>query len=340
MRSRPAAGSVSVAVQPIAFMPTEPFAPRPAAPVFTRRQWLTLAAAGAGAWTLGADLAAQDAATARKAKGKAKDAGRIGTPPPTKPPLDAVELARLPAGVTRLDLFLLIGQSNMKGRGFMPAEPKRDPRLVMMSLKDDEWYLARHPLHLTGDPRTFDGADNAGVGPGLAFAEAIAAASPNTRVGLVPCAVGGSAIALWQKGARLHENAVRRAKLAMHAGAPVPARIRGALWLQGEADATDERIGVYEEKLHALVRDLRAELGEPELPFVACTIGEMSPDGAGRRKADLNAILLRLPDRVPRTACVDARDIKTHIGDAVHFDTAAQEEIGRRYAAKYRALTG
>ncbi len=321
-------------------MSTEPLVPRPVESVSTRRRWLTLAAAGAVGSLLGADLVAQDAATAKKAKGKAKDAGRIGTPPPTKPPLDAVELARLPGGVTRLDLFLLIGQSNMKGRGVMPAEPKRDPRLVMMSLKDDAWYLARHPLHLTGDPKTFDGADNAGVGPGLTFAEAIAAASPNTRVGLVPCAVGGSAIALWQKGARLYENAVRRAKLAMQAGAPVQARIRGALWLQGEADATDERLGVYEDKLQALVRDLRAELGEPELPFIACTIGEMSPDGAGRRKADMNTILLRLPAKVPRTACVDARDLKTHIGDNVHFDTAAQEEIGRRYAAKYRALAG
>jgi hypothetical protein len=30
----------------------------------------------------------------------------------------------------------------------------------------------------------------------------------------------------------------------------------------------------------------------------------------------------------------------THIGDQVHFDTAAQEEIGRRYAAAYLALAG
>jgi hypothetical protein len=37
---------------------------------------------------------------------------------------------------------------------------------------------------------------------------------------------------------------------------------------------------------------------------------------------------------VPHTACVDARDLKTHIGDSVHFDTAAQNEIGKRFAAK------
>jgi hypothetical protein len=242
-------------------------------------------------------------------------------------------------GCDRLELFLLLGQSNMKGRGPMPADPLRDPRLVMMHLRDDAWYLARHPLHLVGDARTFAGHDNAGVGPGLAFATAVAARTPGVRLGLIPCAVGGSAIALWQRGAKLYDQAVRRARLARDQAAPLRPRFRAALWLQGEADATDERLPVYEAKVLRLIDDLRADLGEPALPFLACTIGEMSPDGGGRRKADLNRLLLSLPGRRPHTACVDAREIRTHIGDQVHFDTAAQEEIGRRYAAAYFALT-
>lgn len=28
------------------------------------------------------------------------------------------------------------------------------------------------------------------------------------------------------------------------------------------------------------------------------------------------------------------RDLKTHIGDRLHFDTPAQNEIGKRFAAK------
>jgi hypothetical protein len=31
----------------------------------------------------------------------------------------------------------------------------------MMHKMDDQWYLARHPLHLTGDAKTFQGHDNA-----------------------------------------------------------------------------------------------------------------------------------------------------------------------------------
>lgn len=298
----------------------------------TRRQWLARSAFGAGL------VAFTHLAPAQVPKKSGKNEARAQTPPPTKPPLESVDIARLPGGLDRLDLFLLIGQSNMKGRGHMPDEPNRDPRFVMMHLRDDAWYVARHPLHLVGDARTFQRADNAGVGPGLAFASAVSARDPRVRVGLLPCAVGGSPIAQWQKGAKLYDEALRRAKLALTQAAPAKPRLRAALWLQGEADANDERLPVHEAKLLRLVDDLRADLATPDLPFIACTIGEMSPDGDGRRKADMNRLLLSLPTKRPHTACVDARDLKTHIGDRVHFDTAAQNEIGRRYAEKYFAL--
>jgi hypothetical protein len=268
-----------------------------------------------------------------------KASGKVKTPPPTHPPLQPVDVSAMPAGVERFDMVLLLGQSNMKGRGVMPAEPKRDPRIIMMHLKDDAWYFARHPLHLTGSAKTFEGADNAGVGPGLAFAEVVAARDPKLRVGLIPCAVGGSRIALWQRGAKLYDEALRRAGLALQQAAPVSGRISAALWLQGEADANDESLPVHETKLLKLVDDLRVDLSLPRLPFIACTIGEMRPDEGGKRKADMNRLLLSLPQKRPHTACVDARDLKGNIGDLVHFDTTAQNEIGRRYAAKYFALT-
>jgi hypothetical protein len=286
-----------------------------------------------------AALTAPSAFAQARKKAAREKAGRVETPPPAKPPLQPVDITKMPESLERLDLFLLIGQSNMKGRGIMPDEPKRDLRLVMMHLKDDAWYLARHPLHLTGDAKTFAGHDNAGVGPGLAFAEAVATREPKLRVGLIPCAVGGSQIALWQKGAKLYDEALRRAKLALQQTAPIKARIRAALWLQGEADSTDERLKVYESKLLKLVDDLRADLGSPDLPFIACTIGEMRDNEGAAGRTKMNELLLSLPAKRPRTACVDARDLKGHIGDSVHFDTAAQNEIGRRYGGKYFALT-
>lgn len=266
---------------------------------------------------------------------KAAKAKKANTPPPTKPPLFSVDITKLPEGATHLDLWLLCGQSNMKGRGFMPEEPKNDPRIVMMHLKDDQWYLARHPLHLTGDAKTFQGHDNAGVGPGLAFAEALAAQDKTAAIGLVPCAVGGSSIKLWLKGAKLYEDALCRAKLALQTTTPVNARLRGILWLQGEANANAQELPLHAERLRAMIEAFRTDLAQPDLPFIACTIGEMKEEPTLSNLKAMNNIQLALPKTVPNTACVDARDLKTHIGDNVHFDTAAQNEIGRRFAAKF-----
>ena len=216
---------------------------------------------------------------------------------PTHPPLEPADITKLPEGAGQLDLYLLMGQSNMKGRGIMPDEPKRDPRIVMMHLKDDAWYLARHPLHLVGDAKTFAGHDNAGVGPGLAFAEALITQNPKVAIGLVPCAVGGSAINLWQKGARLYDEALRRAKRALQATMPVKGRIRGVLWLQGEANANAAGLAVHEAKLLKLVDDLRADLAQPDLSFIACTIGELGNASTLADKAAMNQILLALPSK-------------------------------------------
>lgn len=264
-------------------------------------------------------------------------AQRAQTPPPTKPPLTPADISALPAGTDRLDIYLLMGQSNMKGRGSMPEEPRRDPRIVMMHRNTDEWFLARHPLHLVGSPADFEGHDNAGVGPGLAFAQAVLAKSPRARIALIPCAVGGTPISRWAKDQMLYDDCVRKAKLALSQGPAGKTRLRGALWLQGEAEArTEELIAAYPAALSDLVDRLRADGGLPDLPFIASTVGEMRQEAeTNQRLAAVNRILLDLPKQRPYTACVDARDLKSHIGDFVHFDTAAQEEIGRRFAAEY-----
>ena len=252
-------------------------------------------------------------------------------------PFKPADLSKLPPGVERIELYLLIGQSNMKGRGAVPAAQTQDPRIVLLHLKDDQWYLAQHPVHAAGDPVTFKGAGNEGVGPGLAFAQAVAARDPHVMVGLVPCAVGGSGLHVWVKGAKLYENAVRRARLALGAKASVPVVLKGALWLQGEADATADRQPTYQTRLVGMIRDLRADLATPDLPFVAATIGNFEGGRNPSRqpqKALINDALLALPKQCPHTACVDARDLKGHIGDGVHYDTASANAIGERMAAK------
>lgn len=80
-------------------------------------------------------------------------------------------------------LYILAGQSNMSGRGYITDEFKNegDSRVFMLD-KDNKWVLAKNPLH-------FDQPSIAGVGPGLAFGIAMAKAArdPKIRIGLIPC---------------------------------------------------------------------------------------------------------------------------------------------------------
>jgi hypothetical protein len=311
---------------------------------------LTLLEAIAGAVSTASPFITEFAEFAAVSEGaaakKSPKATRTAAPRKRKSlPADLVKIPYVPADPTkfpgntkRLEIFLLMGQSNMKGRGVMPTEPLRDPRIIMMHKGTDGYFLARHPLHLVGSPADFAGADNAGVGPGLAFAKAVSAKQPDARILLVPCAAGGTSLGKWQKGQRLYEDAVRRAGLALKAGPAGKTRIAGALWLQGESDSgSPERISKYAAGLDRLITDLRGDLDEPALPFIACTIGELKPDQDGRRQ--INEILLGLPTRLANTACADSRPFAKSIGDNVHFDTATQQEHGRRYATKYFELS-
>ena len=254
----------------------------------------------------------------------------------TKPPLIEADLSVLPKNMEQVDLFILMGQSNMKGHGVMPAEPLNSPQIINMHMVTDDWFLARHPLHLTGDPKDFSGANNAGVGPGLAFAQKLAEAQPKTRIALIPCAVGGSSVGQWSKGRGNYEAAVRRAKLALEMGPKGKTRLAGILWHQGESDSTSEKkVAAYSQKLGQMIDDLRQDLGVSDLPFIACTIGEKKNP---KVRAALNAKLLNLPSLRPNTACADGRSHASYV-DAVHFDTAAQDKFGSLYAEEYLKLT-
>ncbi len=77
-----------------------------------------------------------------------------------------------------MDLFLFLGQSNMRGRGNLQPETCGSKRIVMLHLEDDRWYLAQDPLHARSPVPSPEERDNAGVGPGMSFAKK-AADSPN-----------------------------------------------------------------------------------------------------------------------------------------------------------------
>ncbi|MCA9054229.1 MAG: DUF1080 domain-containing protein [Planctomycetaceae bacterium] len=229
----------------------------------------------------------------------------------------------------RFHLYLLIGQSNMAGRGVI-EEPVVPPHARVLKLsKDDAWVPATEPLH-------FD-KPIAAAGLGTSFAAAMADADPQITVGLIPCAVGGTPLSRWEKGGDLYEEAVRRTQVAMQNGT-----LKGVLWHQGEGDSgSEETAGTYATRLSKVVEDLRKQLGAPTLPFVAGELGQFlkpeTRDGKPSFWPLVNEQINSLPERLPHSAVVSSAELG-HKGDDVHFDTPALREFGRRYAKKMRVL--
>lgn len=230
-------------------------------------------------------------------------------------------------------LFLLIGQSNMAGRGVVGASDREPLPRVLMLDRQRAWVPAIDPMH-------FD-KPIAGAGLGRAFAARVAEGRPGVTVGLIPAAVGGSPIDTWRPGAydaptKSHpwDDAIARARVAMQAGT-----LKAVLWHQGESDATPELAPSYGVKLRDLVARVRDALATPDLPFIAGQLGQYPdvPWDDARRTVD--AAHRALAREVPRTAFVPS-DGLVHGGDRVHFDTSSLHELGRRYAAAYEALAG
>jgi hypothetical protein len=229
----------------------------------------------------------------------------------------------------KVHLYLLMGQSNMAGRGRIEAEDKTANPRVLTFTTNGSWQVAV-------DPITWDKPAIAGVGPGVAFGKAMAESNPKVTIGLVPCAVGGTPLSLWEKGGDLYSNAVHRAKLAMKSGT-----LKGIIWHQGESDSKPGLAETYGDRLAQMIQDIRAELKSPRLPFVVGQLGEfiyMREVNNLTEARLVNDTLAKIPARVPHTGCASSAGL-THKGDQVHFDTASQRELGRRFAAEMTRLT-
>ncbi|WP_345948640.1 sialate O-acetylesterase [Mucilaginibacter sp. PAMB04274] len=227
-----------------------------------------------------------------------------------------------------MEIYLLMGQSNMAGRGPITEEQKNEGNDNVFVLNQDmKWVLARHPLH-------FDKPSVAGVGPGLTFGIQMAKAHHGVKIGLVPCAVGGTPIEHWIPGAydtatktHPYDDAVARIKEAMKYGV-----VKGVIWHQGESNSSVDKASLYLQQIAELISRIRDLVGNPNLPFVAGQIGEFH-----KNAEFFNAQIVKLPQTVKGTAVVTTESL-AHKGDHLHFDGPSAQELGRRYANKFIAL--
>ena len=259
-------------------------------------------------------------------------------------------------------LVLLAGQSNMAGRGYAgPDDLTAIPNLLMIR-PDGKWQPAIEPI--TKD-RNFVGTFSAsgekvlgkdpfetvlpegdqkvcGVGPGRTFGRLLAEAYPDRVVGLIPCAVGGTSIAAWMPGGvddwdannYPYDFAIKKAREAQKSG-----RIVAVLWHQGENDAGKQTEN-YLEKLRMVVQNFRRDLQlGSDVPFIAGDMASFYPEKLSAHIDIVDDALASLAQEDPSFRLVHTKDLM-HRGDNLHYDTASQHKLGKRYFEAYQLYIG
>ena len=225
----------------------------------------------------------------------------------------------MPTEKDDLHIYLLIGQSNMAGRATIPEDDAGIIERTYLLNDQDEWVPATNPLNRYSTIRKELSMQR--LGPGSSFARAMLKQQDDVAIGLIVNAKGGSRIEEWEKGTHFYQEAVRRTRAAQNAGT-----LKGILWHQGESNKGRKSEG-YLAALATLIENLRADLGDSALPFVAGQVNDLP---------EINQQIARLPERVAATGFIRSEGLETT--DRWHFDTKSVEKMGRRYAEEMRKL--
>ena len=206
--------------------------------------------------------------------------------------------------------ILLIGRSNMAGRGYLEdVEPISDDRILMQNASL-EWVKMEEPIHTD--------KSSAGVGLAASFAKAFVDTF-DCEVGLIPAAYGGTSLAQWKKGGTYYNRALEMARAAQE-----DSEICAILWHHGGSGDTE-----YGEKLNAIIDSFIADLGLDRGKVVIVT-GETCYSVEEERRNMTHAELESLIDVYPRYGVASAKSL-TMNSDNSHFDAASLRVFGYRY---------
>ena len=230
-------------------------------------------------------------------------------------------------------IFLLAGQSNMAGRGFVePRDTVSNNRILSID-KNNNWIHAQEPLHFYEPPLT-------GLDCGLSFGrEMLKYVADSISIALIPCAVGGSEIQQWigdsiHRNVKLYSNFKQKVELAKKQGT-----IKGILWHQGENDAHTNLIPSYEEKLSILFSKFRTDIQNDSLPIIIGELGSFYTPPEEQEKWDsINKIIHSFSNISPNTYVINTQDLSSK-SDNVHFNASSQRTMGIRFAEKFNKIT-
>lgn len=223
---------------------------------------------------------------------------------------------------TGYDVYLLIGQSNMAGRGKMlPQDTLKAIEGVWLLGPDDKPVPAKNPLNQYSTIRKDIKMQQ--ICPGTAFSQTMRA-KRDRDILIVMNARGGTTLDQWVEGTEYYSEAVRRTLEGMKYGT-----LRGILWHQGCGDSSPAKVAVYMDKLSGMVAALRRDLGVGNsVPFIAGELAYWRKSSAG-----FNEMIHGISSKIPNSSWVSAEGCTWLKGEKdPHFGRDGQLLLGQRYA--------
>lgn len=223
-----------------------------------------------------------------------------------------------------VQVFIFAGQSNMTGGG---VTNELNPALRVLPANVRFSDLANWTVYTD-----FETAGN--FGPEVGFVHEIAQAHPDKKYLIIKYGYGGSGMRDWLPGV-WHYNTLMNHINGSLANLDEDYELAGLVWMQGETDAfSPQEAGLYESRLTSFVQGLRNQLGAPDLPVM---IGQVDPPAACCT-ATVNAAEVNFVDNDAHAAYVPTGGVARWWYNQIHYNTAGQLDLGRRFYAGYQSI--
>lgn len=238
-------------------------------------------------------------------------------------PARAITLGGTSVTKDKFVVYLLIGHSNMAGQDLAHSDGTADPHGWNYPVATKQWVNAKETPN-AGRAAGLSGHGEGG--PGMPFIKALAAAYPGYYIGVINNAslsatckgenTGNNSSNLdpadnrYYKGTYLYQEILTAAKAVQP-----DVTFGGILCMLGTVDATRTSQAVCEafsDDISQLVKDLRADLGLPNLPFI---MGGYEAGASGDfaltkpLPAIVDAQIKLIPSKLPFSGVVDSKGI-------------------------------
>ena len=248
----------------------------------------------------------------------------------------------------KLKVYISSGQSNAVGCSMASGLPDKykgfNKNVIIIvrgecRLVDYGWAYLRDGLGSgfgdrdgkgTFGPELLFGCDMAPTDPTQVMAIVkISWGGTNLRVQWRPPSAGGTTGDLYTNWVKFYHEALSKLDPAFEP------EIAGMIWMQGESDTGDPAFAnEYESNLTNFIKDIRAEVKKPNMPFVLATISKFD---AWKAYGDVvRAAEAKVAETVPHCATFPTDDYGQC--DPWHYDTPGMVSLGQRFARAMKGL--